>query len=327
MKKPLVTIAVPTYNRADSFLQETLECALGQTYENIEVLVSDNCSTDHTPELVVSFNNPKLKYYRQTENLGKTGNMKFLVNKAAGKYFLMLHDDDRIDPDFVETCIKAAAGKPDAGLILTGARSIDDDGEILRQRNNTLQTSDIEDLIIHWYQGDVDIYLCSTLYNTKVLREIGGFEEKYHGYDDVAAHFKCTAYAGRIDVPDIKASFRKHTESYTNTAALNIWCQSARALLDLSYSLASDKKKEVKKIGRWKSARNMYMYANRSDSKFVRLKENWRVFKFFNYRHLPPLKYCNEVVPLSGFVLHPYMTMSYIKNGIVKSFGSNEAAS
>ncbi len=51
---PLITIAIPTYNRANGYFKQTLESVLCQTYEYIEIIVSDNCSTDNTEELVNS---------------------------------------------------------------------------------------------------------------------------------------------------------------------------------------------------------------------------------------------------------------------------------
>ena len=62
--QPLVTIGIPTYNRADGYLKEALESALRQTYENVEIIVSDNCSTDHTDVLVANYKDPRLKYVK-----------------------------------------------------------------------------------------------------------------------------------------------------------------------------------------------------------------------------------------------------------------------
>ena len=60
MKNPLVTIGIPTYNRANANLLAVINAALNQTYENLQVLVGDNASSDHTPELVTSINDPRL---------------------------------------------------------------------------------------------------------------------------------------------------------------------------------------------------------------------------------------------------------------------------
>ena len=106
-KLPLVTIGIPTYNRADSFLQEALQSAVAQTYENIEIIVSDNCSTDNTEMIVKNFSDTRIKYVKQSKNIGAFNNFNYCVNIATGSFFHMLHDDDKIDPDFIETFAKA----------------------------------------------------------------------------------------------------------------------------------------------------------------------------------------------------------------------------
>jgi len=318
MSDPFITIAIPTYNRADKYLKETLECALNQTYSNTEILVSDNCSTDNTEEVVRSFDDPRLVYYKQEENLGSYGNMNFLLEKAKGDYFHMYHDDDRIDLDFIESCMEAVDYSTDKSLIMAGARSIDAKGEVLHEKENTANGASFDDFVLMWYKNEISIFLCSSLFGTEYLRKAGGFEKKYMHFIDVAAQFNCAAFGKRVDVKDVKASFRKHDESLTGATEVNEWLISESNLLDLVCSLANEKEDEIFKIGTYKSARNLYMYANRNTSKRKRLKEFWKVYKYFKFKHLPPLKYCNEMVPMSGFVLHPYMTMSYLKNSLLK---------
>ena len=92
--EPKVTIAIPTYNRADDYLKQTLKSALNQTYENIEIIVSDNCSTDNTEAVVNSFNDSRIRYFRQQENIGANNNFNFCLKQAKGEYFLLLLDDD-----------------------------------------------------------------------------------------------------------------------------------------------------------------------------------------------------------------------------------------
>jgi glycosyltransferase involved in cell wall biosynthesis len=112
---PLVTIAIPTYNRADGYLRQTLESALNQTYPNLDILVSDNCSVDDTAKLVTSFPDPRIRYIKHQVNVGQTNNFNFCLREAKGDYFLLLPDDDLIDHDFVETCIEAAERPPETG--------------------------------------------------------------------------------------------------------------------------------------------------------------------------------------------------------------------
>ena len=104
MKQPYFTIVIPTYNRADRNLRKVIDRALGQTYKNVEVIVSDNCSSYHTSELVGGITDPRLRYFRQESNIGPINNFNYCLSQAKGKYFLLFHDDDMIDEDFVEAC-------------------------------------------------------------------------------------------------------------------------------------------------------------------------------------------------------------------------------
>ena len=105
--KPLVTIGIPTYNRASAFLKRALTSAVNQTYQNIEIVVSDNASTDHTEDVVKGFADPRISYFKQKENIGAINNFNFCLAQAQGDYLLLLLDDDLVDDDFVETYIQA----------------------------------------------------------------------------------------------------------------------------------------------------------------------------------------------------------------------------
>ncbi len=98
---PLITILIPTYNRAD-YLREAIRSALGQTYSPLEILVLDNVSEDHTPEVVAEFARvPHLRYIRQETNTGITGNWRRGIQEMRGEYFCLLHDDDTLEPEFI----------------------------------------------------------------------------------------------------------------------------------------------------------------------------------------------------------------------------------
>lgn len=100
----LLTIAIPTWNRADK-LKAALSFLLPQIYQNkeyIEFIISDNASTDNTDEVVANINYlyPDLtyKYNKQTENTGFFGNFQKCISLGTGKYFWLLSDDDYVLP-------------------------------------------------------------------------------------------------------------------------------------------------------------------------------------------------------------------------------------
>jgi glycosyltransferase involved in cell wall biosynthesis len=298
MKTPLVTIGVPTYNRANHFLRNVVENALGQTYENLEVLVSDNCSTDHTPEVVGSFRDSRVRYVRQERNLGQIGNSNFLVQEARGDYLLVLHDDDRIDPDFIETCVAAAAGHPQVGLIVTGSRIINNDNKVIATKHNETAGLPADEFIFRYYQRRLHLFLCCCLFGTSTLRNVGGFGLDYAQLHDVAAEFLCAAKGHRIDVPDLKADFREHEESETSAARLDAWCRSSLVLLDLACSLVGPRSDELRRIGLETCTNRNYRLALRAPTPWQRVRGMWTVLRHFGWRHFPQRKHLNQM--LSG---------------------------
>lgn len=116
-----VTIMIPTYNQA-AFIREAIESALAQTYPNFEVIVGDDASTDATEAVVAKINDPRLKYVRNTGNLGRACNYRnLLYNHAHGDYVVNLDGDDYFtDPSFVMEAIKLI--DCDQGVVIVAAR-------------------------------------------------------------------------------------------------------------------------------------------------------------------------------------------------------------
>lgn len=104
----LVSVGIPTYNRPDG-LERALSQICNQTYKNIEIIVSDNCSDNLAVRLIIDeFMNkdPRIRYYRQPKNIGIFENFKFVYLKANGEYFMWAADDDEWETSFVEVCVE-----------------------------------------------------------------------------------------------------------------------------------------------------------------------------------------------------------------------------
>ncbi|URZ16001.1 glycosyltransferase family 2 protein [Clostridium felsineum] len=87
------TILIPTRNRAET-LKYCLMTCINQNYDNYEIIVSDNCSSDNTREVIESLNCNKIKYYKTKELLPMTKNYQFALEKVKGEYVICLGDDD-----------------------------------------------------------------------------------------------------------------------------------------------------------------------------------------------------------------------------------------
>jgi hypothetical protein len=125
--EPLVSIGIPTYERADT-LQRTLASALAQTHGRLEVVISDNASRDGTEELcrTMAARDPRVRYLRQERNRGPTENFNALFAACDGNYVMMLADDDWIDPGYVAKCLAELRRDGTAALVAGWPRYVRD---------------------------------------------------------------------------------------------------------------------------------------------------------------------------------------------------------
>jgi glycosyltransferase involved in cell wall biosynthesis len=98
--QPLVSFVIPTYNRGYC-IGQTIRSILQQTYRNIEIIVLDDGSVDDTPQVIKSFDNPRIVYYRFEENMGHPVRMKFGMEKAQGELFVFFGSDDVLAYDSI----------------------------------------------------------------------------------------------------------------------------------------------------------------------------------------------------------------------------------
>jgi glycosyltransferase involved in cell wall biosynthesis len=114
---PKVSIGIPTYNRSDG-LMRTLNSVFNQTYQNLEIIISDNASTDDTQKMCQACcaADKRIKYIRQPYNRGATANFAEVLSHATGNYFMWLGDDDWIDKAYIDQCLKILRERPEYSL-------------------------------------------------------------------------------------------------------------------------------------------------------------------------------------------------------------------
>ncbi|TAE61169.1 MAG: glycosyltransferase family 2 protein [Nostocales cyanobacterium] len=129
LSEPLVSIIIPTYNRPD-YLKQAIYSAVTQTYKNIEIVVSDNCSPESPQSLVESFADPRIRFWRHPENVGMLKNQMNGFKMARGKYVASLHDDDMWTPNFLAKLIPHLENNPNLILAFSDQYIIDNQGKI-----------------------------------------------------------------------------------------------------------------------------------------------------------------------------------------------------
>lgn len=124
----LVSVCIPAYNNAD-YIADTIQSVLNQSYNNIELIVVDDNSKDNTWEVISGIKDPRLKVFRNEENLGMTGNWNRCVELAQGELVKLICADDLIENDAIEKEARAFINNPSAVLVESDTKLIDINGK------------------------------------------------------------------------------------------------------------------------------------------------------------------------------------------------------
>ena len=130
---PRVTVGVPVFN-GESFLAETLDSLLNQTFSDFEIVISDNASTDRTEEICRAYaaRDPRIRYYRSDANRGAAWNHNRVFELARGEYFKWNSADDLCAPEFLARCVAALDEDASAIMVCSNVLVSDDYGEAVR---------------------------------------------------------------------------------------------------------------------------------------------------------------------------------------------------
>ena len=122
MNSLLVSVIIPVYNRAD-ILSRAISSVVKQTYENFELIIVDDCSTDNTEAVVRAFKDNRIIYIRHPQNKGAAAARNTGMSKAQGELLAFLDSDDEFLPEKLEKQVEVFKELPeDTGLILTNMR-------------------------------------------------------------------------------------------------------------------------------------------------------------------------------------------------------------
>lgn len=118
INQPLVSIGIPTFNGGYR-IARAIDSIARQSYNNYEIIISDNASEDHTAQVCSDYlrQNGKIKYYRQAVNVGAWQNFNIVKDKANGKYFMWLSDDDTLSDGILEKYVHFMEKNQDYSLV------------------------------------------------------------------------------------------------------------------------------------------------------------------------------------------------------------------
>ena len=220
-RTPRLGIGLPVYNGA-TYLAEAIEALLGQTYEDFELIISDNASTDATEDICRQYaaQDARIRYIRQPRNIGGLLNHNVVFEYCRSELFKWAADDDLYGRDLVERCVAALDEHPDVVLAHSWTAVINSGGEVVQAIEYPLATSSVAAPVrfrsMLFDDGGDDDY---GVIRTEVLRRIPPYDS-YHRSDrtlmaELALH-------GRFYQVPAWLYFRRHHEASLEGTARTI---------------------------------------------------------------------------------------------------------
>jgi glycosyltransferase involved in cell wall biosynthesis len=221
-QEPLVSVIIPTYNRS-SYLKDAIESVIQQTYQNIEIIVSDDWSTESPQAIVESFKDLRIRFRRNTTNLGVGLNVTKAVKEARGKYVASLNDDDMWNKDFLEKLVPHLDANPDVVLAFCDHYIIDSDGTInypdTEKNTQRWKRDQLKEGIYRpfWEIGLIHkaVFAASSTVIRKDAVEWDELHEAGVFWDYYLSYLACCSGLGAYYCPERLSQYRVHDKSET----------------------------------------------------------------------------------------------------------------
>lgn len=182
--QPKVVALVPAWN-AEGFISDTLDSLAAQTYSNIEILISNDASTDQTGLMCDQYaaNDSRFTVVHQRKNLGWIGNVNALFSAASGEYYFFAFHDDLVSPDYVSTLVDALENDKKAILAFTDMELVTNNGTttypVLKEFDDC--TDQIDRLRLMAYKPQYNWVPNRGLFRASAPERVGGLRRNLAG--------------------------------------------------------------------------------------------------------------------------------------------------
>src|SRR3989344_794912 len=152
-KRPLFSIVIPTYNKSED-LKNAINSVFKQTYKDFELIISDNDSSDNTKQIVNSYKEIRIKYFKNSKNIGRIKNVERAINLTKGKYVILQGDDDYLYSKYCLLSLSKIIKNKDYGFVRLNYAS-NKDGKLFDFR---VSKSFDKDMILKAGQGNDKVF-------------------------------------------------------------------------------------------------------------------------------------------------------------------------
>jgi glycosyltransferase involved in cell wall biosynthesis len=230
---PTVSICLPVYN-GSNFLAKAIDSVLAQTYDDFELLIADDCSTDETAEIIQSYakSDSRIVSWTNEKNLKLFGNYNRCIEKAAGKYIKLFAHDDLFHPSLLERMVGILDQNPDVSLVVSSRCWIDARGERIEAESETAakimkpfsrDTRLTASEAIAGTLKDIMNWLgepCSQMFRKK--HADGGYDTSFRQIGDLEYSYRLLQHGDYYFIADDLCYFRRHAQSWSQARSFDL---------------------------------------------------------------------------------------------------------
>lgn len=212
-ESPLVSVCIPCWNAA-GFIGETIRSVLESTWTNLEIIVSDDASTDATPEIVEGFDDGRIRLFRHETNLGAPGNWNRAIKHARGAYIGLLNHDDLYGPFWLSFAMHNLMKHPGAGWVTSAYRAIDRTGRPLGAFYRLPETREYDRDETFRCVAKMGSIMPVFIARREALEDAGPYDETEGPYADYGLHLRLAARWPMIySANPLLAAKRRHPDN------------------------------------------------------------------------------------------------------------------
>ena len=227
MSQPRLSIGLPVYN-GENYLEAALDAVLAQSFDDFELIISDNASTDRTAAICERYaaRDARIRYHRQSQNLGAAPNFNWVFAQARAPYFKWLAHDDLVQPGFLAACMHVLESDPSVVVASTRTAEIDEQGRVIGTLHHNMRTDSPHphvrffDLINHPYCYQIfGVIRSDVLAKTPLIQSFAG--------SDGCLLAELSLYGPIVERPEVLFLMRNHpgrsTRAHTDHLRRAVW--------------------------------------------------------------------------------------------------------
>lgn len=186
---PIVSVVIPSYNH-EKYIEETLGSILNQTFQDFEIIITDDGSSDETVNKIKKFNDPRIKLFTFEKNKGACRAVNNCIINSKGKYIAYVSSDDVWELNKLEKQLEYIKENPEIGAVFTKAQIIDEDSNPYEAKNHVYssifdqENRSREEWLNHFFFKGNCICHPSILINKDIYDEVGLYNEKMANIPD-----------------------------------------------------------------------------------------------------------------------------------------------